>query len=220
MIKIAPSFLSADLLKLEQQLRACETGGADMLHLDIMDGHFVPNLSYGPGLVKQLRRNTDLLLDCHLMVSRPEDFVIPFIEAGADIVSVHLEATNHPERLLSVIRANGAKAAIALNPATPIESLSYLLPALDMILLMTVNPGYGGQSFIPRVLEKIIAIKELCSSQGFNIPIQIDGGVDEQTVKSCVKAGATILVSGSYLFRQHDLAAGINNLRKMALDIS
>lgn len=215
---IAPSLLSVDLLELRSQLAACKAGGADLLHLDVMDGHFVPNLTYGPDFVKTVARASDLPIDVHLMVDHPEDLVEPFIKAGADRVSIHLEATRHPDRLLARIRELGARAGIALNPATPPQALDYLWERLDFVLLMTVNPGFGGQSFLPAVLPKIRWVCERGAAAGFPVPVEVDGGIDDRQVRSVVEAGARWLVSGSYLFRQPDLAGAIRDLRRRALE--
>jgi ribulose-phosphate 3-epimerase len=213
MIQIAPSLLSVDLMRLDEQIGAMEAAPADLLHLDVMDGHFVPNLTYGAGFVKALRKRTDLKLDCHLMVSRPEDHVDAFLQAGADIISVHLEATHHPDRLLQRIQEGGAKAALALNPATDIGPLMHLLDRLDMVLLMSVNPGFGGQSFHRPILKKIKDLSIRFQQAGVDIPIQVDGGVDATTAAECVANGARVLVSGSYLFKQDDLSKAIRDLR-------
>lgn len=216
MIRIAPSLLSADLFRLEDQLAACAVGGADLLHLDIMDGHFVPNLSYGPDFVRAVKGRSPLPLDVHLMLSEPGPFLEPFARAGADWISVHLEATAHPDRLLQQIRALGCQAGLALNPGTDPSALRWLTPNLDFVLLMSVNPGQGGQSFHPPVLEKIRRCRALLDELGCGAPLQVDGGVDELQGAACVAAGASILVAGSALFRQADLSAAIRSLRRAA----
>ncbi len=217
MIQIAPSLLSADLFRLAEQLDQCTRGAADLLHLDIMDGHFVPNLSYGPEFVRAIRSRSALPLDVHLMLSDPGPFLEPFARAGANWISVHLEAGPHPDRLLQQIRALGCRAGLALNPGTDPDALRWLTPHLDFVLLMSVNPGYGGQTFHEPVLAKIRRTRALLDGLGCPAPIQVDGGVDAQTGPRCAAAGAEILVAGSALFRQPDLARAIGELRCQAL---
>jgi ribulose-phosphate 3-epimerase len=214
MTLIAPSLLSADLFRLEEQLAACAAGGADLLHLDVMDGHFVPNLSYGPDFVRAVKSRSALPLDVHLMLSDPGPFLEPFARAGAQWISVHLEATPHPDRLLQRIQALGCRAGLVLNPGTDPAPLRWLTPHLDFVLLMSVNPGYGGQSFHTPVLEKIRQVRGLLDSQGCGAPVEVDGGVDRETGRACVEHGAEILVAGAHLFGQEDLAGAIGALRR------
>ncbi len=213
LIKIAPSILSADFSKLAEEIQTVETAGADLLHVDVMDGHFVPNITIGPLVVEAIKPKTNLPLDVHLMIANPDQYIESFIKAGADIISVHAEATVHLHRTIHLIKSLGAKASIALNPATPIHGLEYILEDLDMVLLMTVNPGFGGQSFIPGVLPKIKQLRELIEKKNLLIDIQVDGGVNDRTVKEVIEAGANVLVAGSYVFNHQDRKQAIASLR-------
>lgn len=197
---IAPSVLNADFLELGKGLKAIENGGAGLVHLDIMDGHFVPNVSFGPGVSKCIGKGTSLPLDCHLMISNPEQYVEEFAKAGATYISVHAEITNHLDRLLHQIRELGCKPAVALNPATPLESILHVLDIVDMVLIMSVNPGFGGQKLIPYTLEKIKRLRVLCPEKD----IQIDGGVNLETIALAKEAGANIFVVGSAIFGTPD----------------
>ncbi len=211
MVLIAPSILAADMANLKSEVEALAAAGADMLHLDIMDGHYVPNLTFGPGLVKTLRPYSRLPFDVHLMVTEPEVMVPWFAAAGADIITVHYEAAVHLDRTLAEIRAAGKKAGVSLNPATPENVLEYVLDKLDLILVMSVNPGFGGQSFIPSQLEKIQRIKSMIG--GRNIKIEVDGGINPMTAAECIAAGADILVAGTSVFAGEDYRKNIDALR-------
>jgi len=217
-IKVYPSLLSADLLNMERSIEIVKDL-SDALHVDIMDGHFVPNLSYGPSLVKALRNRYSIPLNVHLMVEKPENFVDMFIEAGASHLGFHVEATHHPQRLLKYIRDHNIRPFITLNPATPLNTIEYLLGELDMVLIMTVNPGYGGQKFIPYTLKKIQNLSEIRKREGYNFEIEVDGGINEKTIVECVKAGADVIVAGSYVFESENIEKAINKLKNSVRDL-
>ncbi|HYH09366.1 MAG TPA: ribulose-phosphate 3-epimerase [Thermoanaerobaculia bacterium] len=211
MIKIAPSLLSADFSRLESELATIER--ADLLHLDVMDGHFVPNITIGPPVIKALRKKTKLPFDCHLMISEPQKYIPAFLDAGADMISIHIEAEPHLQRALQLIRDGGAKAGIAVNPATSAETLTTALEFCDYILVMTVNPGFGGQKFIEPVVPKIRHISGLIRERGLRVEIEVDGGIDARTAPVVVGAGASILVAGSAVFGQEDRPAAMESIR-------
>jgi len=212
MFEIAPSILSADFTRLAEDIASVKAGGAKMLHVDVMDGHFVPNITIGLPVVKSIRKATDMTVDCHLMISEPGRYAAEFVKAGADMVSVHVEADAHLQRTLTAITEAGAKAGIAINPATPIESLTEALPYADFILLMSVNPGFGGQKFIPTMLDKLARLKQMIDGRGYPVRIEIDGGIDGSNIAEIVKAGAEMIVAGSAVFGGGDGEAGVKNL--------
>ena len=206
-VKIAPSILSADFARLGQQVAEAAEGGADYIHVDVMDGHFVPALTIGPMVVRAIRPWTDLPLDVHLMVTKPEPLTAEFAEAGADIVTVHAEACPHLHRVVHQIREAGVKAGVALNPATPVSAVEEVLADLDQVLLMTVNPGFGGQTFIEAVVDKIRRMRSLLDERSLSADLEVDGGINERTANTVVRAGARVLVAGSAVFNQHTSVA-------------
>ncbi|UFJ61098.1 ribulose-phosphate 3-epimerase [Brevibacillus sedimenti] len=214
MVKIAPSILSADFARLGEEIRDVERGGADWIHVDVMDGRFVPNITIGPLIVEAIRPVTKLPLDVHLMIEEPDRYIPQFAKSGADWITVHQEACRHLHRTLYLIKEQGVKAGVVLNPATPLVTIESVLEDLDMVLLMTVNPGFGGQKFIHSVVPKIKELRRMLDERGLNhVEIEVDGGVNEQTARLCEEAGATVLVAGSAVFNQSDRAQAIAAIR-------
>jgi ribulose-phosphate 3-epimerase len=217
MIKLAPSILSADFARLGEEIREVEQGGADWIHVDVMDGHFVPNLTIGPLVVEAIRPHTTLPLDVHLMIEQPDRYVPAFAQAGADWITVHQEVCPHLHRTLVQIRECGAKAGVALNPATPVHMIEPVLAEVDLILLMTVNPGFGGQSYIPSVTDKVRELSQRLQERGLtDIPIEVDGGIQPGTAREVASAGATVLVAGSAVFGQSDRKRALDAIRSDA----
>jgi ribulose-phosphate 3-epimerase len=212
MFEIAPSILSADFTRLADEIAAVEAGGASVLHVDVMDGHFVPNITIGLPVVKSLRKATKMTIDTHLMIDEPNVYAVKFVEAGADMVSVHVEADVHLQRTLVAIREAGAKAGIAINPATPLSALEEALPYADFVLLMSVNPGFGGQSFIPTSMDKLRRLKKMITDRGLDVRIEIDGGIDAGNIAEVVASGAEIIVAGSAVYGRGNATESVKEL--------
>ena len=212
--KIAPSILSADFTRLGEEIKAVEKAGADYIHIDVMDGHFVPNITVGPMIVRAARKATNLPLDVHLMIENPERYIDDFVKAGSDLITIHAETVTHLHRLLGVIRDAGVKAGVSLNPATPLSSIEYVLDNLDMVVLMTVNPGFGGQSFIPEVLPKIEELKKIIDQKGMEVDIEVDGGINVKNIGQVAQAGANVFVAGNAIFGSQDYAETISLMRE------
>jgi ribulose-phosphate 3-epimerase len=215
-IKIAPSVLSADLLKIREQINSVEKNDADMIHLDIMDGNFVPNITFGPVIVSTVKRITNLPLDVHLMIKNADKYIVQFARVGATYITVHQEACPHLHRSVHLIKEQGVKAGVALNPATNLSTIEPMLPDLDLVLLMTVNPGFGGQSFIPLVLDKIKRLAKIKEQYNYHLEIEVDGGINNETIPKVVKAGAEVLVAGNAIFGEDDPGKACLQLKSIA----
>lgn len=216
MIKIAPSILASDFSRLGEEIMKIDRAGADYIHIDVMDGHFVPNITIGPPVVKGLRKTTRRIFDVHLMIENPDNYIDAFASAGADIICVHVECCPHLNRTIQKIRQSGAKAAVALNPATSLSTVDWILGDIDMVLLMTVNPGFGGQAFIESMTEKVKELRNICIRKGLKLDIEVDGGIDPGNIYKITEAGANVIVAGSTIFNAPDTAEIIKSLREKA----
>lgn len=212
--KIAPSILSADFSRLKDEIQSVEAAGADWIHVDVMDGHFVPNITIGPPVISSIRKVTKLPLDVHLMIMQPEKYISAFRSAGADWISIHAEATPHLQRALAMVRESGAKPSVALNPSTPLFVLDHVWSDLEMVLLMSVNPGFGGQKFIPEMINKIRTLRKKSERLDPNLLIEVDGGIDSKNIGELAEAGANVFVSGSAIFGSADYSATMNRMRE------
>jgi ribulose-phosphate 3-epimerase len=212
---IAPSILSSDFSRLAEEVKAVESAGADWIHVDVMDGHFVPNITIGPVVVKALREVTQLPLDVHLMIENPDQYIEEFAKAGSTYLTVHQEACSHLHRTIQAIKDLGVKAGVALNPTTPVSTLEWILEDLELVLIMSVNPGFGGQKFIPQAIEKVRSLKSMIDAKNAAMPIGVDGGINEQTIQPVAKAGANMFVAGSAIFGSPDYAETISNFRAL-----
>lgn len=220
MAEIAPSILSADFARLAEDIAVVENAGVKMIHVDVMDGHFVPNISIGIPVVKSLRKATSLYLDCHLMIDNPDNYTPAFIDAGAQTVTIHQEASRHLHRSLQLIQGHGARAGVAINPATPVETLDHVLEMADLVLVMSVNPGFGGQQFLPFALSKIEKLNQLRQSRGLGFKIEVDGGVGVDNIADLSRAGCDIFVAGSSIFGTPDPAQSVKSLKELAANAS
>ena len=216
MIKLAPSILSADFARLLEDVKKVEQAGCEYLHIDVMDGHFVPNITLGPAIVKSLRKDVNMVFDTHLMIENPDNYIKDFVDAGSDIIVVHAEACNHLHRTIQNIKSYNIKAGVALNPATPIETIKHVLEDVDMVLVMTVNPGFGGQSFIEGLIEKIEELKKIIDEKKLKVDIQVDGGIKPDNIDKVVKAGANIIVAGSAIFNSDNICETVKIMRENA----
>lgn len=217
MIKIAPSILAADFAKLGQEVKEVEAAGAEMIHIDVMDGHFVPNISFGAIALEAIRPLSTLPMDVHLMIENPDQYIEQFAKAGADYITVHVEACRHLHRTIQLIRSFGVKPGVVLNPHTPIETIQHILEDVDMVLFMTVNPGFGGQKFIESVVPKVETLSKIIKERGLNIEIEIDGGINAETIIPCAKAGATVFVAGSAIYSKEDRAQALQEIKQAGL---
>ena len=216
MIKLAPSILSADFARLLEDVKKVEKAGCEYLHIDVMDGHFVPNITLGPAIVKSLRKDVSMVFDTHLMIENPDNYIKDFVDAGSDLIVVHVEACRHLHRTIQNIKSYNVKVGVALNPATPIDSIKHILEDVDMVLIMTVNPGFGGQSFIESMIEKIAELKKIIEDKNLNIDIQVDGGIKPDNIHKVVEAGANVIVAGSAIFNSDDIEETVKLMRKNA----
>lgn len=220
MVKIAPSILAADFAKLGEEVLEVEKAGAELIHIDVMDGHFVPNITMGPIVVEALRPLTTLPLDVHLMIENADSYIESFAKAGADYITVHVEACPHLHRTIQLIRSFGVKPGVVLNPHTPIESIQHVLEDIDMVLFMTVNPGFGGQKFIHSVVPKVKELADIIKERNLAIEIEIDGGINEETIVPCVEAGATIFVAGSAIYNAEDKGKALQSIKEAGLRVA